>query len=106
MVQMIVYQHQVDMVDKVNKVLLPDGTEVDKEDMKEFIKQGGGGMNPSDTGTFVSDENGNLVVQFHSDKTTTGDIQDNSTLAKEEDLYNSYIDKTSLNDDEKEKQNQ
>ena len=94
---------QVDMVDKANKVLLPDGTEVDKEDMKEFIKQGGGGMNPSDTGTFVSDENGNLVVQFHSDKTTTGDIQDNSTLAKEEDLYNSYIDKTSLNDDEKEK---
>ncbi len=94
---------QVDMVDKANKVLLPDGTEVDKEDMKEFIKQGGGGMNPSDTATFVSDENGNLVVQFHSDKTTTGDIQDNSTLAKEEDLYNSYIDKTSLNDDEKEK---
>ena len=94
---------QVDMIDKANKVLLPDGTEVDKEDMKEFIKQGGGGMNPSDTATFVSDENGNLVVQFHSDKTTTGDIQDNSTLAKEEDLYNSYIDKTSLNDDEKEK---
>lgn len=94
---------QVDMVDKSNKVLLPDGTEVDKEDMKEFIKQGGRGMNPSDTATFVSDENGNLVVQFHSDKTTTGDIQDNSTLAKEEDLYNSYIDKTSLNDDEKEK---
>lgn len=94
---------QVDMVDNANKVLLPDGTEVDKEDMKEFIKQGGGGMNPSDTATFVSDENGNLVVQFHSDKTTTGDIQDNSTLAKEEDLYNSYIDKTSLNDDEKEK---
>jgi hypothetical protein len=96
---------QVDMVDNVNKVLLPDGTEVDKEDMKEFIKQGGGGMNPSDTATFVTDENGNLLVQFHSDKTTTADIQDNSTLAKEEDLYKSYIERTSLSDEDKQKAN-
>jgi hypothetical protein len=97
---------QIDIVDKVNKVLLPDGTEVDKEDLKEFIRQGGGGMNPSDTATFVTDETGNLLVQFHSDKTTTADIQDNSTLAKEEDLYKSYIERTSLSDEDKQKANE
>ena len=97
---------QLKMVDNVNKVLLPDGTEVDKEDLKEFIRQGGGGMNPSDTATFVTDENGNLLVQFHSDKTTTADIQDNSTLAKEEDLYKSYIERTSLSDEDKQKANE
>jgi|TARA_R110000822_G_scaffold66700_2_gene162713 hypothetical protein len=93
---------QVDMVNNAKgKVYLPNGTEVDKVDLIKFIKAGGGGMNPSDTATFVTDENGNLLVQFHSDKTTTSDIQDNSTLANEEVNYNSYIEKSSLSDEDK-----
>ena len=95
---------QVDMVNNAKgKVYLPNGTEVEKDDLNEFIKAGGGGMNPSDTATFVTDENGNLLVQFHSDKTTTQDIQDNSTLANEENNYNSYIEKSLLNEDDKAK---
>ena len=93
---------QVDMVTNANgNVYLPDGTGVDKDDLIRFIKAGGGGMNPSDTATFVTDENGNLLVQFHSDKTKTSDIQDNSTLAFEEVNYNSYIEKSSLSDEDK-----
>ena len=53
---------------------------------------GGGGANPSDTATFVSDEEGNLMIQFHSYKTTTNDIQDNSTLKKEEAKYRAKVD--------------
>jgi len=93
---------QVDMVNNAKgKVYLPNGTEVDKNDLIKFIRAGGGGMNPSDTATFVTDENGNLLVQFHSDKTTTNDIQDNSTLANEQSNYDSYIDKSSLFDEDK-----
>ena len=43
------------------------------------------------------------MVQFHSDKVSTSDIQDNSTLAKEGDNYIDYIDKTNLSDEEKTK---
>ena len=94
---------QVDMVNNANgKVYLPNGTEVDKDDLIKFIRAGGGGgLNPSDTATFVTDENGNLLIQFHSDKTTTSDIQDNSTLANEQANYDSYIDKSSLSDEDK-----
>ena len=58
-------------------------------------------MNPSDTGTFVIDDSGNLLLQFHSDKTATSDIQDNSTLAQEGENYKSYIDKSNISDDKK-----
>ena len=47
------------------------------------IESGGGGDNPSDTGTFAEDEDGNLVLMFTSDKMTTGDQQANSTLISE-----------------------
>lgn len=86
-------QAQVDAINDSNKVLLPNGTEVGKEDAVEFVKAGGGGMNPSDTATFVKDGDGNLLIQFHSDKTSTADIQDNSTLAQEGENYKSTIDK-------------
>ena len=93
---------QVSMVEKANTVLLPNGQEVKKEDAIDFIKAGGGGMNPSDTATFVEDENGNLLIQFHSDKTTTNDIQDNSTLSQEGENYKKYIDdNNNLTEDEK-----
>ena len=45
--------------------------------------EGGGGENPSDTATFLTDEKGNLVMMFASDKATTADQQANSTVTKE-----------------------
>ena len=95
---------QVSMVEKANTVLVPNGQEVTKEDAVAFIKAGGGGINPSDTATFVEDENGNLLIQFHSDKTTTNDIQDNSTLSQEGENYKNYIDSNSNLTDEEKKQ--
>ena len=90
-------------INDANKVLLPNGTEVSKEDAVEFVKAGGGGMNPSDTATFAKDKGGNLLIQFHSDKTSTSDIQDNSTLAQEGENYKSAIDNTNgLSDGDKE----
>ena len=83
---------QVDAINKADKVLLPNGQVVDKQDAIDFVRAGGGGDNPSDTATFVSDEEGNLMIQFHSDKTTTNDIQDNSTLKKEEANYRAKVD--------------
>ena len=93
---------QVQMVEDATQVLLPNGQVVDKEDAKSFIKAGGGGMNPSDTATFVQDDKGNLLIQFHSDKTTTNDIQDNSTLLKEGENYKSYLKEENLTDGENE----
>lgn len=89
-------------INDANKVILPNGTEVSKEDAVAFVKAGGGGMNPSDTATFVRDKNGNLLIQFHSDKTSTADIQDNSTLAQEGENYKNAIDNTDLSDEDKE----
>jgi hypothetical protein len=98
-------QAQVDVIEeskkKGGKVLLPNGQEVDHDDAIAFIKAGGGGQNPSDTATFVTDEDGNVMLQFHSDKMSTADIQDNSTLAKEGDNYKESIDKQPLSEQEK-----
>jgi len=96
---------QVRMVENANKVLLPNGQEVKKEDAIAFIQAGGGGMNPSDTATFVEDDNGNLLIQFHSDKTTTNDIQDNSTLIQEGENYKDYIEQSNLSNQNKEEAN-
>ena len=84
------------------KVLLPNGKEVNPDDAIAFIKAGGGGANPSDTATFVVDENGNVMLQFHSDKISTSDIQDNSTLAKESDNYLESLDKQNMSEDDRE----
>jgi len=84
-------QAQLLAINDASKVLLPNGTEVSKEDAVEFVKAGGGGMNPSDTATFAKDKSGNLLIQFHSDKTSTSDIQDNSTLAQEGENYKTAI---------------
>jgi len=96
---------QVKMVEEANQVLLPNGQVVKKEDAIAFIKAGGGGMNPSDTATFVQDDGGNLLIQFHSDKTTTGDIQDNSTLIKEGENYKNYLKKEDLSEEERQEAN-
>jgi len=84
------------------KVLLPNGKEVNPDDAIAFIKAGGGGANPSDTATFVVDENGNVMLQFHSDKISTSDIQDNSTLAKESDNYLESLDRQNMSEDDRE----
>jgi hypothetical protein len=91
-------------INDANKVLLPNGTEVSKEDAVKFVEAGGGGMNPSDTATFVKDKSGNLLIQFHSDKTSTADIQDNSTLAQEGENYKDALNRIDelSNDDKKE----
>ena len=94
---------QVKMVEEAKTVILPNGQEVDKEDAIAFIRAGGKGMNPSDTATFVTDDKGNLLIQFHSDKTTTSDIQDNSTLMQEGENFKQNIDNDpNLTDKEKE----
>jgi len=84
---------QLTAIDNAERVLLPNGQVLNKQHIKDFVSAGGAGANPSDTATFVSDEEGNLMVQFHSDKTSTADIQDNSTLKKEENNYRKQIDK-------------
>lgn len=93
---------QVEMIKSAKSVILPDGTSVNISDAESFVRAGGGGMNPSDTSTFVQDETGNLLLQFHSDKTTTNDIQDNSTLAQEGANYQASISNSSLSSSEKE----
>jgi hypothetical protein len=92
---------QLDLVRESNSILLPNGTSISKSDIKVFIKEGGGGMNPSDTATFASDTDGNLMVQFHSDKTSTADIQDNSTLIQEGTNYKETIDSSNLDQTQK-----
>jgi hypothetical protein len=74
---------QIKMAKEANRVMMPDGTVVDKDDAIALIAAGGGGENPSDTAVFIKDNKGNLVIKFYSDKTSTADIQDNSTLAQE-----------------------
>ena len=96
-------QAQMVAIRDAKKVMLPNGVEVDKEDAVEFVKAGGGGMNPSDTAAFVKDKDGNLMIQFFSDKTSTADIQDNSTLAQEGQNYKTSIDNSNLNDEQKQK---
>ena len=96
---------QIEMVKNANTILLPNGQEVKEKDAVAFIDEGGGGMNPSDTATFVQDNDNNLLIQFHSDKTTTGDIQDNSTLIKEGENYKEYLKKEDITDDERQQAN-
>ena len=83
---------QVKAIQNAKRILTPKGDVVTKEDAIAFVMMGGGGANPSDTATFVTDEKGNLMLQFHSDKTSTGDIQDNSTLKKEIDKKLEQVD--------------
>lgn len=69
------------------KVYAPDGTLITEimtdDELYKLILEGGQGGNPSDTATFVEDANGNLILNFTSDKMTPSDQQANSTLINE-----------------------
>lgn len=70
-------------VQEAKTVYTPEGIEVPKEEVLDIIKSSGKKDNPSDTSTFVKDDNGNLMVMFHSDKNSTSDPQANSTPSSE-----------------------
>jgi hypothetical protein len=74
---------QIDILRKSKRIFAPDGTEIKREDAIAFVAAGGGGANPSDTSIFTTDGKGNVLLNFFSDKTSTADIQDNSTLVNE-----------------------
>tara|TARA_R110000851_G_scaffold132920_2_gene267498 strand:- start:6277 stop:8592 length:2316 start_codon:yes stop_codon:yes gene_type:complete len=84
-------------VESADEVIGPSGIKLKKEDVQELIRQSGGGLNPSDTATFVSDDKGVLLVQFHSDKTDPSDPQGSKTLSTDmEDLKKRIDSNTSL----------
>ncbi len=86
------------------KVLAPDGTEItdvmSEEELYDLILTGGGGDNPSDTATFIEDEEGNLILNFTSDKMTTADQQANSTLINEINNRKKTVEGLGLSDDD------
>lgn len=69
------------------------GVEVPKEELLELIKNSGGGENPSDTATITKDDQGKMMVEFHSDKQTTADIQGSSTPSVEFDKAIGIVEK-------------
>ena len=71
------------------------GVEVPKEELLELIKNSGGGENPSDTATITKDGQGRMMVEFHSDKQTTADIQGSSTPSLEFDKAVNIVEKDS-----------
>ena len=89
----------IDDVDAYVEDLVKDNT--NKENIKKFVEilayAGGGGANPSDTATFARSEDGNLMVLFHSDKMESSDQQANSTMGKETQLQEEYIDEIESN---------
>tara|TARA_R110002072_G_scaffold237701_1_gene395082 strand:- start:10044 stop:12563 length:2520 start_codon:yes stop_codon:yes gene_type:complete len=89
----------LDDVDAYVENLLKDNT--NKENIKKFAEilayAGGGGANPSDTATFARSEDGNLMILFHSDKMETSDQQANSTMGKETQLQEEYINESERN---------
>ena len=91
----------IDDVDAYVESLVKDNT--NKENIKKFVEilayAGGGGANPSDTATFARSEDGNLMVLFHSDKMETSDQQANSTMGKETQLQEEYIDEIEGNEE-------
>ena len=63
--------------------LTSQGVEIPKDTLLTLIENSGGGENPSDTSTITVSSDGKVMVEFHSDKMSTKDIQANSTPNKE-----------------------
>lgn len=56
---------------------------VDQDAILAWVAASGGGENAADTVTLTTDQNGNVLFQGWSDKTSITDIQANSTVMKE-----------------------
>jgi hypothetical protein len=79
---------------KDKQVIGPDGTEISQEEAEQLIRSGGGGDNPSDTGTLVFDKDSNKVVMlFHSDKDSTEALVAQSSIKAEAEANEENIDK-------------
>ena len=69
------------------------GKKVPKPELINLIKNSGGGENPSDTATITKDEQGRMMVEFHSDKQDTNDLQGSSMPSGEFDKAIGRIEK-------------
>lgn len=95
---------QEELIKSLPFVLLPDGTKVSPKDAIALIREGGGGINPSDTAMFVQDSQGNIVMMFWSDKMNIKAIQANTTISKAlRDKLKTLEDSEFLSPQEKEK---
>ena len=74
--------------------------EIPKKIAKYLISKSGGGENPSDTATFVTDpKTGNIIMHFHSDKDTLDAITAQSSPNKEYTKLDELIDEAFKNGD-------
>lgn len=77
-------QQQVKLIKELKGVVYTrTGTTIPEDEIIKLIRASGSGKNPSDTSTITVDKDGNAMVEFHSDKLSTADIQANSTPNKE-----------------------
>ena len=80
--------------------------EIPKKIAKHLIDVSGGGENPSDTATFVTDpKTGNVIMHFHSDKDTLSAITAQSSPNKEykklDETINKFYDNGDITDGQK-----
>ena len=73
-------QKQIELIEKLSGPFYTrKGAKIPKEELIDLIKKSGKTENPSDTSTITIDSKERVMIEFHSDKLTTGDIQANST---------------------------
>jgi hypothetical protein len=100
-------QKQMELIESVDgPFYTKDGFELPKDVLLTFIKNSGGGENPSDTSTITVDEKGRAMVSFHSDKISLSDIQANSTPNQEAENAKKIVEESNLPPQIKEQSNQ
>jgi hypothetical protein len=100
-------QKQMELIESLDGPFYTrDGVEVPKDVLLNFIKNSGGGENPSDTSTITVDERGRAMVSFHSDKISLSDIQANSTPNQEAENAKKIVEESDLPPQIKEQANQ
>lgn len=96
-------QKQTELIESIDGPFYTrDGVEVPKQILLDFIKNSGGGENPSDTSTITVDEKGRAMVSFHSDKISLSDIQANSTPNQETENAKKIVEESDLSPQQKE----
>jgi len=79
---------------KGKNVIGPDGTPIDFDEAENLIRTGGGGDNPSDTGTLTFDSDSDRVIMtFHSDKDSTEAIIAQSSAKAEANVNQDNVQK-------------